>query len=327
MTSLLKSGIKTILAGISAIMILSGFTIVYCNSGIHITNTTGATDYKWEARQLKTIMTEGFAWFHMDDAGFNNSYPAKTKVSNLLIGSSHMGAINVNPKKNTGYLLNEMMPGYTYNIGMGGHKIYNCVRNLSDAIDEYMPTGYVFLETNSIELDVDSMKKVLDGTYPRIPSYDTGMIYKIQKFVPAIKHLYNNIDVWRSGTGISPEVERVFDEEYEELLGQFLAKAQRDASKTGAKLVIFYQPRTRIDEAGNIINSTDQDPLQVFKAKCKENDILFVDLTDPFTELYETENILAHGFYNTAVGAGHLNEAGHRAIAETLVRAIQEEGE
>ena len=327
MASILKSAFRILFAGIVSIIILSGFTIVYCNSGIHITNTTGATDYKWESRQLKSTMSEGFSWFHMDGNGFNNSYPAKGDVINLLVGSSHMEAINVNHKKNVGYLLNEMIPGYTYNIGMSGHQVYNCVRNLPDAIETYKPSGYVFLETDSVELDVESMKKVIGGTYPHIPSYDTGIIYQIQKYVPAIKHLYNKIDVWRSVTGSSSKAEKVFDEEYEKILGQFLTKAQLDASKTDAKLVIFYQPRTSIDETGSIINSTDQRALEIFKSKCAENEIVFVDMTAPFTELYEKEYVLAHGFSNTAVGVGHLNEAGHKVIAEALTQAIKGEGE
>ena len=308
-------------------MILSGFTIIYCNSGIHITNTTGATDYKWEPRQLKTTMSEGFSWFRMDENGFNNAYPSEEKITNLLIGSSHMEAINLSPKENAGYLLNEMISGYTYNIGMSGHQIYNCVRNLSDAIDEYEPSGYVFLETDTIELDAESMKEVLNGTYPRIPSYDTGIIYWLQKNVPAIKYLYNQVDVWRKSSGNSSVVEKESSDEYEEILRQFLTKAQLDASKTGAKLVIFYQPRTRIDDVGNFINITDQESLEIFKSICFENGILFVDMTDPFTKLYDEERILAHGFSNTAIGEGHLNKAGHKVVAEALAKAIKGESE
>ena len=50
-------------------------------------------------------------------------------------------------------------------------------------------------------------------------------------------------------------------------------------------------------------------------------------MTDSFQELYDTEYTLAHGFPNTAVGEGHLNAAGHRAIAEKLIAVIQKEYE
>ncbi len=323
--SLLRLGIKLIIAGIISIMLLSGFTVVYCNSGIHITNTTGATDYKWESGQLKTTMTEGFAWFRMDENGFNNAYSIEEKVNNLLMGSSHMEAVEVNPHKNTGYLLNDMGLGYTYNIGTSGHQIYNCVRNLSDAVNEYKPSGYVLLETDKIELDPDSMKKVLDGTYPHIPSYDTGIIYQIQKYAPAIKHLYNQIDVWRTGVNGITDSDINVDVEYENLLEEFLSKAQENASQTGARLVIFYQPKTIIDNEGIIISDTNSDALELFKSVCEENDIMFLDMTEPFLELYANEHILAHGFFNTGVGVGHLNKYGHQVIAKQLAEVIMED--
>ena len=73
MLKTIKALMKIGSAGLIALVFLSWFTIVYCNSGIHVTNSSGATDYKWEPNQLKSTMSEGFAWLHMDKNGFNNS--------------------------------------------------------------------------------------------------------------------------------------------------------------------------------------------------------------------------------------------------------------
>lgn len=97
---------KVCVSGVVALVILSTFTLLYCNSGIHIVNHSGATDYKWEPGQLKTTMTEGISWLRMDENGFNNAYPKEDKVNNLLMGSSRMEAVNVSPESNTAYLLN-----------------------------------------------------------------------------------------------------------------------------------------------------------------------------------------------------------------------------
>lgn len=61
----------------------------------------------------------------------------------------------------------------------------------------------------------------------------------------------------------------------------------------------------------------------VFVQACKNNGILFVDMTEPLERLYKEEHILAHGFINTAVGSGHLNKYGHNLIARVLTYVIQ----
>ena len=48
--------IKIIIAVVCSIMILSAFTLVYWNSGVHILNPSGSTDYKWESERYKSNM-------------------------------------------------------------------------------------------------------------------------------------------------------------------------------------------------------------------------------------------------------------------------------
>lgn len=129
MSKTIESLLKIVLAGIVAMIALSGFTIIYCNSGIHITNPSGATDYTWEPNQLKSTMTVGISWLHTGSNGFNNVSFLEKTLMNLLMGSSYMEAVNIDTNKNLGDLLNQMLPEHTYNIGISGHQIYNCVRN------------------------------------------------------------------------------------------------------------------------------------------------------------------------------------------------------
>ena len=64
--------------------------------------------------------------------------------------------------------------------------------------------------------------------------------------------------------------------------------------------------------------------LELFSQLCEQNGIIFVDTVSDFESLYAEKNILAHGFANTAVGTGHLNEYGHRLVAEAIANAIKE---
>jgi len=47
-----------------------------------------------------------------------------------------------------------------------------------------------------------------------------------------------------------------------------------------------------------------------------------IGLAEPLRQLAESERIFLHGFRNTVPGYGHWNEAGHRAAAEMLARAL-----
>ena len=124
MVSFFKWCIKAGIAGAASVALLSLFTLVYSNSGVHIANPSQATDYFWEPRQYKANMTEGFSWLRMDANGFNNEKDLVDLggVDILIMGSSHMEAVNVGRAENAGALLNTMLPEYkTYNIGISGH--------------------------------------------------------------------------------------------------------------------------------------------------------------------------------------------------------------
>lgn len=320
---------KAALAGGVSIVLLSMMTIIYNFTGVHIENPTRATDYMWEPKQLKTTMVEGFSWFKMDKNGYNNVFLQDNDIDILLMGSSHMEAVQVSKYENTGYLLNNYLKEQqVYNIGISGHAIYNCVDNLENAVNTYKPKRYVIIETSTVELEIDSMEMVLNGTYPHIVSYDDGLIYTIQKNIPAIKALYKQVEEWKTSQAKVTDFpkERIQDyteHSYTDILKDFLSKAADSVKNKGVKLIIFYHPDTMIDEAGNMINTTDSTALEAFQTTCDMNGIMFIDMTETFQRLYAKEHILAHGFSNTAIGEGHLNAAGHKAVSKKIASAIQ----
>lgn len=318
---MLKTMFKVILSGIVSLVILSIFCFFYSYTGIHSENPSGATDYKWSSRQIKSTMTEGYSWIRMDENGYNSSYIlSEAGVENLLMGSSHMEAVNVAQTKNSGYLLNQLLPGNTYNIGISGHTIYRCVKNLDAAVEEYHPTN-IIIETDRVDLDVDEMQKVIDGKMGVIPSYDSGILYYLQKYVPGVKVLYNQVFDWISQDSRVVEMEgEEKPDNYDVVLNEFLSKA---ASSLDADrhLLIVYQPETRIDHIGFYISTVGES--DAFREACVAHGIDFLDLSEPFEILYNKEHILAHGFINTAVGVGHMNEAGHRVFAEDIAEYIK----
>lgn len=319
---------KTSLACLAALCILSVFVLIFSYSGIHVSNTSGATDYKWSGKQWKSSMVEGFSWLRMDENGFNNPRAeASIRPDILVMGSSHMEAVNVGIEENTVACLSFLLPEFSiYNIGVSGHEIYQIAKNLRNAVTEYNPQEYVIIETAAVSLRAESMEKVLDGSLLTIPSYDSGVLYYIQKYFPALKCIYKQMTQWNKGerTGAAKTVMGEDSLEIDkDLLSRFLAKMRFDAGEE-RKLIIFYHPSMEIDGAGNLF-FPQSDNVSLFASVCEENEIIFVDMTQEIETLYEEQHILARGFVNTAVGEGHLNEYGHRVIAQRLAEVIMED--
>lgn len=330
---------KLILAGLTAVIILSLVAVVYRYEGVHIKNSSGATDYKWEPGQLKSQMVEGFSFLRMDENGFNNAAVIDDQPDILLMGSSHMEAVELMQKDSLAYLLNDMLsPLSTYNIGISGHTIYRCADNFKSAVNRYNPKKYVIIETDRIEFDVDEMKSVIDGSAAPIPSYDSGLLFYMQK-IPAIKVLYSQFDKWISesteiefespctvnfGDDSENDDKTDITDDYKETLRELLKKISVSADENGIKVIIFFHPPESLDKDGRVSYGEDEDSFSVFSEECKKQGIIFADMTPDFEKLYNEKHIMAHGFSNTAVGVGHMNKYAHRVIAEKLSEIINE---
>ena len=332
----LRAG-RLCLSVLISLALLSAFCLVFNYTGCHISNPSGSTDYKWESRQFFSTMKEGLSWFRFDKNGFNNTddTPFDEKpVDILLMGSSHMEGVNLPKDKNVGHLLNEYLPGMrTYNIGVSSHGIYTNVRNMKTACAEFSPRAYVVLEANFVTLNAEKMKQVISGDYPDIESHDSGLMYRIQKTVPAVKSLYKSLTEWKdvssfsgAGSDNAEKTSAASAPDYAKTLNSFLALAASQVPE-GRKLIIFFHPETYINGHGGFETRTDENDLALFDKCCRENGIIFIDETEASKELYLEKNILAHGFVNTAVGYGHLNEEGHRVIAQSVAGAIKKDTE
>lgn len=155
-------------------------------------------------------------------------------------------------------------------------------------------------------------------------------MYNMQK-IPAVKVIYKQISDWillQGGQEVSDtngkERKETEADDYNKVLAEFLKIASNAAKESEVTLIIAYQPSQYLNEDGDVAYSHSNKDIEIFEQECKKQDIIFCDLTDEFTELYDEKNVLAHGFSNTSVGSGHLNKYGHKVIAEAIVSKIQE---
>ena len=226
--------------------------------------------------------------------------------------------------------MNQMTGLSTYNIGMSGHTIYRCIDNLKDALAEYHPGSYVVIETASIELSAKEMNKVISGTAEPIESFDSGIVYLLQQ-IPALKPVVNQLKQWiqldfqNTASDSKKSKPKEITDEYWHTLHAFLSIVQKNAIANGVTPIIYYHPAEKLMADGSVQYKTNQSYLETFARTCEELGIVFVDMTQRFQEMYIADSTLAHGFVNTKIGSGHLNEHGHRAIAEVLSEVIGEE--
>lgn len=330
----LKLLVRTIISGIIAFVILTLFCQFYFNLPVRVTNKAGSTDDKWEANKFYSLGYEGFTWGKTNNEGFANTfdYDNDMTIDILAMGSSHMQGFGVNMDQSAASKLNALFRNKTvYNISFSAHFFLTCASNLKAALNEYMPTEYVVIETSSILFSDDDITLVINEETPEIVTYDEGIIGLLQKN-PYLRLLYMQIETYantRANSIDDAEDVKAFTESdtanNEKLLHDLFQKMGALAEEHGVKLIIMYHPHLSIAPNGTIEANDNESAIARFQRACSDNGILFLDMSDRFKEEYESSYILPHGFVNSPVGTGHLNQYGHAMIADELYHLILED--
>lgn len=318
--------VKVFIAGVLALLIASAICLLYYNPGIHITDKTGTTDYVWQKNRFASTMTEGIAWNRTDKNGYYNEVSSDENIDILLMGSSHMEGVNVFPKQKTSWLLGELTDQSVYNVGISGHDLLACVKNLDTALSNMQPTEYVIIETGTTTFTAESINECISGNMLDIPSYDSGLLFHLQK-IPYLKLLYAQLKSWTNLNNNEPVVqanEESNSNNNKELINAYNQLIQHIYAVCNAhhvQPIIFYHPHLNVSDNGTASATLDAS-LELFQSACQTNEVLFIDMTEDFINMYNEKNVLPHGFCNTAIGVGHLNKFGHEAISERLAETI-----
>ena len=329
-----KNVLKIKAAGIIAFLLLCVLCAIYYNPSTHFPSPTGATDYIREPDALYSYMTEGFSIGRTDSNGFNN-FGQMAENSNspdvLFMGSSHIEAMYVSQKQNAPYILNELLKPQeikVYNIAMSAHNFMYCMNNLDVALASYKPQRYVVIETMSITFAVEEMEKLLAGNFPKGASVTKAdWKYWVQQ-PPYIKLMYNQYrNVLKEMKKVEQTIKPVRDEaKYRELLEKTIVHLSETVLSHNIEPILFFHPTLKIQPDGSAVTTYDKEDIALLSQICAEQNVKFIDMTDIFTSAYINDYVLPHGFANTEIGTGHMNQHGQRMVAEALYNAITQGG-
>lgn len=335
----IKKTAKTVCSLLLSFAILNIICFFYYNVPVHFESESGSTDYVWEKNKFYSKGTEGFAWGKTDANGFNNiSTEHDYNPEILIMGTSHTEAFNVAQEENYAFLLNSLMKKSNmnmnaYNIGISGHTISVCMNNFKNAVEEFKPTKYVVMEVFSMELTIDEITRISEGNVKEIHSSANPLLIFLQK-IPFVRCVYFQID--KLGIDIKNtdnEASKVqnkstqtktndSDKEYESALNALLSDLSSVASSSGARLIILHHSSLILDKKGEVTHRQISTKEKLFRDACEKNGIEILDMYGAFADSYRKTYHLPYGFFNTAVGEGHLNKYGHKVIADELYNLI-----
>ena len=317
---------KALLASVIAFIALTLFCMWYQNIPLYLLPSDGVTDetYTHNTRYCRAV--EGFGYGTTNNEGYMNLYDYDGEpVDVLVMGSSHMEAIQVPLAYSTASQLDAMTDAAVYNIGITGHDFYTCAANMEAAVKKYLPTKCIVLEIWGIPDDNDNITAVLDHHFPEKP-FHGGSLRRLLRSNQFLYLAYGQIKEMFENSIVTEDANEPMHDTDPALLSALLSRMAGTAASSGARLVIAHHPGTTLSKDGSITFSTTEAEEDVFAALCEENDILFLNMRERFQREYDENHILPYGFSNTSVGKGHLNRYGHRMMAEELYALMQEEG-
>lgn len=318
---------KIILAGITAAAILCAVVIPYAKTPVHIENPDGNTDYVWEANSLWCKMTEGISFGRFDAKGFNNREVIEDPDI-VVVGSSHSEAVNVMPSESYAAVLGEAFRDvYTvYNMGISDHFFIKLCKYLPKTVEQNPSAKYIIMETYNVAVTREDVDALRNGTVSYSSSHNGGLIGLMQR-LPFPRLVYQQLDRGLKDLLLDKKEDTPAEEPEEftpdeAVYDDFFAYLQEAVGNSDVRLIIMYHPTGTLQQDGSASFGENDAALEMFGSKCQENGISFVDMTQPFTQMYETEHKLPHGFITGQIGTGHINADGHRKIAEELAKCI-----
>jgi lysophospholipase L1-like esterase len=332
---------KCFLAGVIALVLLSLISAVYFNPPIAVEQTDGSTNFKYIPNSKWSYMWEGFGKGKIDDAGYNNSYEADVSDPDIVFaGSSHMEALQVPDDANCVYLLNEMLDQddiatndyQCLNIGISGHFFETTASNYQYIAKKFRGAKYVIIEVFDAKYSPDVLDQIIEDQF-HAPMEKKGALHTTLQKNPFVRLMYKKLNetMATQNTSANPDGEGAVSanqesliQDYSEKMNTILAEIAETSAENEIIPIILMHERFWLNDDGDIVMGMDETYKKAFLECCETNQIQVIDVSSDMVNEYKENFAFSYGFSNSAPGEGHLNETGHRVIAEAVYQCINE---
>lgn len=347
----MKKWYRAVMAFICSFMICNILCRFYYDTGCGwLYREHGATEIIHKPNTYHINALEGYAFLRFDENGYNNADGELADDYVLLMGSSHVEGMQHTQDKTIAAVLNGLMGGTkeqlcAYSMGISGNYLPKVIKGFQAGINEFPDSNSVVIEVGSTSFAISDLKDGLSQTVYDPASNGSNLVRsltakqrvigEVKSSIPLVKLIVNHqIKGINPLGGQSPfgvltnlvfgknvdEEQKIDIQSYEEVLNQTFALIR---SEYDNPIIIFYHPKIEMSNEGMEL-VRDEETYDTFRNACERNGLIFADMGDAFIEAYEKDYTVPYGFYNTEMGAGHLNADGHAVIARELHRILTE---
>ncbi len=332
---------KCFIAAVISLIVLSLFSAIYFNPPIATQQPEGITNFKYIPGLKWSYMLEGFGKGKIDDKGYNNAYYNDCSNPDIIFaGSSHLEALQVSENENCVYLLNEMFDKDNFdannfkcfNLGMSGHFFEATSSNYEYIAKKFKGAKYIIIEMFDAEYSPEVLNQIIEDKFHE-PMEKKGIIYETLQKIPFFRLMYKKINETISVKNVPVNVDGGDDVSvnnqlemnvYIEKMNTILAEIAKISKENDIVPIVLMHERFWENQEGNIIMETDELYKEAFKMCCENNGLKVVDACLDMVAEYKEKFRLSYGFSNSAPGEGHLNQTGHRIVAETVYKCINQ---
>ena len=332
---------KCCIAAVISLAILSLLAAVYFTPPIAIPQPDGTTNYKYVPNATWSYMLEGFGYGKTDSTGYNNAYYDDCSDPDIVFaGSSHFEALQVPEDANCVYVLNEMLDNddsatndyKCLNIGVSGHFFETTASNYPYIAAKYSGAKYMVIELFNAKYSSETLDQIIADQF-HAPMEEKGILHTTLQRIPFIRLMYKKINETSSGqsdfAGSDGASDSAVDsasvmDEYIEKMNVILDEIADVSAEHDIVPIIVMHERFWLDSNCEIVMETDETYKNAFKECCKTNNITVIDVSSAMVKEYKEHSAFSYGFSNSAPGEGHLNETGHRILAQAVYQCIKE---
>lgn len=340
----LKNFIQWIVAAIVAFALANTLILPYWYAPGWVSRDSGATPAIYHAGKTVINGYEGYGYATVDARGYlNEDKPLADEVV-LVLGCSHTKGIEVPMDKRYTSLLNEKISQgddsklYVYNMAIDGFYFPQIADGFGAALDEIPSTASIVIEIPTTEYAptdfVGYSSRQYSADYTGTPAFENQSL--ISKCQTGIKELFPLASLYLSKQFVfenNAKTPFLYKEE-SQTENPFPPNIQADyqlairnsfaamRERWDGEIIVIYHPKIKLQEDGSM-KMLDSISVPWFAEICSQFDIKLIGAGGVWVDNYKQDYIVPYGFANTAPGQGHLNEDGHRLLADLIYQFME----